>query len=126
MIGHSLGGMVSINSVKSLKNIKGGIALDASVDPSILGLQIDHSIYDPTQEIDKPFMHILAGNHEKIYAQSPLCFKENENTNIKEAHPKLSTSIISVQKIIFTLFSLNVIYYSLTINKNECFKDNKS
>ncbi len=74
MMGHSLGGMLSLNCINKIKEIKVGISLDATVDPSILDVKISSGIYDATQEIEKPFIHLLAGNHEQIYKDSLLKF----------------------------------------------------
>lgn len=77
--GHSLGGMVSINSIKRIPQIKTGVSLDPPLDPSVLGLSINRESYDATEPIHKPFLYILAGNHETIYAQSSLKFRLGED-----------------------------------------------
>jgi pimeloyl-ACP methyl ester carboxylesterase len=76
MVGHSLGGMLSLNCTNKIKEIKAGVSLDATVDPSLLGVEISSKVYDATQEMKKPFIHLLAGNHEEIYGHSPLKFNE--------------------------------------------------
>ncbi|MBW8308688.1 MAG: hypothetical protein K0M45_03465 [Candidatus Paracaedibacteraceae bacterium] len=81
IIGHSLGGMLSLNCINKIKNIKAGISFDAMVDPSVLGVKISSKAYDAIQAIEKLFMHLLASNHEQIYKDSPLKFNIGVKTS---------------------------------------------